>query len=83
MTTMHQLFDGSDAQSLPQGVSVPAFSAVAASKLAELQAQGFTVSGYSIERTESAEQVTRGFIDHSGLVGWWMPESRGLPTQPA
>lgn len=55
---------------------------VAARKLAELQAKGFTISGYSVERTEDNNQVTRGFITHGGLVGWWHPEN-AEPAAPA
>ena len=51
----------------------PAFSTVAAGKLAELQAKGFLITGYSIEKIEGG-QVTRGFVTHGGFVGWWAPD---------
>lgn len=49
----------------------PTFSAIAARKLVELRAKGFVANGVSIEKTEATGQVTRGFITHGGLVGWW------------
>jgi hypothetical protein len=60
----------------------PTFSRIASSKLAELQKMGFAISGYSVERTEDNNQVTRGFITHCGLVGWWHPEN-AEPAAPA
>lgn len=60
----------------------PAFSTVAAGKLAELQAKGFAVNGVSIEKTEGG-RVTRGFVTHGGLVGWWSPAKGSVGGEQA
>ena len=46
--------------------SVPEFSRIAKRKLADLQEQGFTITGYAIQRG-----TQRGFITNGGFVGWW------------
>lgn len=45
--------------------SVPEFSRIAKLKLDELQKQGFTITGYAIQRG-----TQRGFITNGGFVGW-------------
>ena len=46
--------------------SAPEFSRIAKRKLADLQEQGFTITGYAIQRG-----TQRGFITNGGFVGWW------------
>lgn len=46
--------------------SVPEFSRIAKRKMADLQEQGFTITGYAIQRG-----TQRGFITNGGFVGWW------------
>lgn len=55
----------------PPAPGVPEFSRIAKLKLTELQGQGFSVTGYAIQRG-----TVRGFIDSCGFVGWW----RGDPA---
>lgn len=55
----------------PRPQVVPDFNHVAAKKLKELQARGYTVTGYSIEKTSESGAVARGFITSGGFVGWW------------
>ena len=54
-------------------LTVPAFTPAAKHKLMSLLSQGFSVTGYSIERADPAWAPQRGFITHGGMVGWWLP----------
>lgn len=64
------------APAAPQAVSVPPFTPLAQRKLDDLLAQGFRVTGYSIERADVADWAPqRGFITHGGMVGWWTPQA--------
>ena len=72
----------------PQPQVVPGFNHVAAKKLKELQARGYTVAGYSIEKTSESGAVERGFITSGGFVGWWQgqhtnqqPQADALDTE--
>ena len=59
-----------------QQVTVPTFTAAAQYKLMSLLSQGFSVTGYSIERADVADWAPqRGFITHGGMVGWWLPHA--------
>lgn len=51
--------------------TVPDFTGVAARKLAELQANGYRITGYCFERQVEGTQPQRGFVDFAGFVGWW------------
>jgi hypothetical protein len=51
-------------------VNVPEFFPVAQRKLDALLADGWTINGYAIMKGEHR----RGFVDHGGFVGWWLPE---------
>ncbi len=52
----------------PQQAAQPEFTPIAKRKLAELQAQGYLINGYSLIHKE---KLTRGLIDSYGFVGWW------------
>ena len=56
-------------------LTVPAFTASAQHKLMSLLSQGFSITGYSIERADPAWAPQRGFITHGGMVGWWLPHA--------
>jgi hypothetical protein len=51
--------------------AAPTFTTVAAKKLAHLQAAGYQVNGYSIERVEDDGSVKRGAVTAGGMVLWW------------
>lgn len=53
---------------------VPDFNGVAARKLAELQQNGYRITGYCFERQVEGTQPQRGFVDSAGFVGWWRSE---------
>ncbi|WP_431152250.1 hypothetical protein [Acidovorax facilis] len=55
--------------------TVPDFTGVAARKLAELQANGYRITGYCFERQVEGTQPQRGFVDFAGFVGWWKAET--------
>lgn len=54
--------------------TVPDFTEHGARKLAELQANGYRITGYCFERQVDGTQPQRGFVDFAGFVGWWRPE---------
>lgn len=57
-----------------QAAQVPPFTTIAQHKLDNLLAQGFRITGYSIERADIADwSPQRGFVTHGGFVGWWRP----------
>jgi hypothetical protein len=56
-----------------QSLTLPDFTELGASKLAELQANGYRITGYCFERQVEGTQPQRGFVDFAGFVGWWMP----------
>lgn len=58
--------------------TVPDFTDLAARKLAELQANGYRITGYCFERQVEGAQPQRGFVDFAGFVGWWRPPEDGL-----
>lgn len=62
------------AQTMAQSAEAPKFLPVAARKLAELQAKGYVINGYSIMHPETRQ---RGLIDSSGFVGWWSNQDHG------
>jgi hypothetical protein len=51
--------------------AVPDFTELGARKLAELQANGYQITGYCFERLVEGSQPQRGFVDFGGFVGWW------------
>jgi hypothetical protein len=51
--------------------AVPAFTTVAAKKLTHLQADGYQVNGYSLERIEDDGSAKRGAVTAGGMVLWW------------
>ena len=53
--------------------TVPDFTELGARKLAELQANGYRITGYCFERQGEGTQPQRGFVDFAGFVGWWQP----------
>lgn len=55
----------------------PEFNGIAATKLADLLAQGYKVDGYAIRQPETG---WRGFITDAGFVGWWWPRAEGSVT---
>ena len=65
--------------------AVPEFTGLASQKLAELQRNGYRITGYCFERDVEGTRPQRGFIDSWGFVGWWRPEmvpgSTPQPTQ--
>jgi hypothetical protein len=61
---------------------VPDFTDLAARKLAELQANGYQITGYCFERLVEGSQPQRGFVDFGGFVGWWLPEQPGKRLAP-
>ena len=60
--------------------TVPDFTERGARKLAELQANGYRITGVCFERQVEGTQPQRGFVDFAGFVGWWRPEMR--PRSP-
>ena len=60
--------------------TVPDFTGVAARKLAELQQNGYRITGVCFERQTWGTQPQRGFIDSWGFVGWWRPDMQ--PSKP-
>lgn len=54
-----------------QSLTPPDFTDVAASKLADLLAKGYVITGYCFERQVEGTQPQRGFVDFAGFVGWW------------
>jgi hypothetical protein len=64
--------------------TVPDFTDVAASKLADLLAKGYVITGYCFERQVEGTQPQRGFVDFAGFVGWWRSEMQPRsPIAPA
>lgn len=62
---------------------VPDFTELGARKLAELQANGYRITGYCFERQTGGTQPQRGFVDFAGFVGWHQPVAvpfRCVPT---
>lgn len=57
--------------------TVPDFTDLAARKLAELEANGYRITGVCFERQVEGTQPQRGFIDSWGFVGWWRPYMTG------
>ena len=53
--------------------TVPDFTELGARKLAELQANGYRITGYCFERQVDGTQPQRGF------VGWWLPYLQTAP----
>lgn len=60
--------------------AIPDFTELGARKLAELQANGYRITGYCFERQVEGTQPQRGFIDSWGFVGWWRPGMQ--PSKP-
>jgi len=60
--------------------TVPDFTELGARKLAELQANGYRITGVCFERMDYGPQPHRGFIDSWGFVGWWRPGMQ--PSKP-
>ena len=62
--------------------TVPDFTGLAASKLADLLEKGFVITGVCFERQVEGTQPQRGFVDFSGFVGWWRPtlQTMGAPN---
>lgn len=58
--------------------TVPDFTELAARKLAELQQNGYRITGYCFERQVEGTQPQRGFVDFAGFVGWWKAPEDGL-----
>lgn len=56
--------------------TVPDFTELGARKLAELQANGYRITGYCFERQVDGTQPQRGFVDFAGFVGWWTADDR-------
>lgn len=56
--------------------TVPDFTELGASKLAELQANGYRITGYCFERQVEGTQPQRGFVDFAGFVGWWKADAQ-------
>lgn len=54
-----------------QSLTPPDFTELGARKLAELQANGYRITGYCFERQVEGTQPQRGFVDFAGFVGWW------------
>lgn len=61
---------------------VPDFTELGARKLAELQANGYRITGVCFERQVEGTQPQRGFVDFAGFVGWWRPtlQTMGSPN---
>ena len=53
--------------------TVPDFTELGASKLADLLEKGFVITGVCFERQVDGTQPQRGFVDFAGFVGWWRP----------
>lgn len=62
--------------------TAPDFTELGARKLAELQANGYRITGVCFERQVDGTQPQRGFVDFAGFVGWWMPEQPGKRLAP-
>jgi hypothetical protein len=60
--------------------TVPDFTGVADRKLAELQANGYRITGVCFERQVDGTQPQRGFVDFAGFVGWHQT-CRGIPRR--
>lgn len=62
--------------------TVPDFTELGARKLAELQANGYRITGVCFERQVEGTQPQRGFVDFAGFVGWWRPTTQitGAPN---
>ncbi|SER35744.1 hypothetical protein [Giesbergeria anulus] len=57
-----------------QPFAPPLFTSVATRKLQELLAEGYKITGYSVERQSddpTAVEPKRGFCTAGGFVGWW------------
>ena len=52
-------------------VDQPAMTTIAQRKLDDLLLRGYTISGYSICKTDPAGSLRHGFVTDAGLVGWW------------
>lgn len=65
-----------------QSLTLPDFTELGARKLAELQANGYRITGYCFERQVEGTQPQRGFVDFAGFVGWWRPTTQitGAPN---
>jgi hypothetical protein len=64
--------------------TVPDFTELGASKLADLLEKGFVITGVCFERQVEGTQPQRGFVDFAGFVGWWRPEMQPRsPIAPA
>lgn len=55
--------------------TVPDFTELGARKLAELQANGYRITGVCFERQVEGTQPQRGFVDFAGFVGWHQPSA--------
>ena len=56
--------------------STPKFIGTPKRKLDDLLTEGYSISGYAIERPiEGSPAPQRGFITVGGLVGWWWPNT--------
>lgn len=58
------------AQQEPARPAVPQFAGVAARKLADLQAQGWQINGYHIQR-QDGDTWRHGAVTSGGMVLWW------------
>lgn len=56
-----------------QSLTLPDFTELGASKLADLLEKGFVITGYCFERQVEGTQPQRGFVDFAGFVGWHQP----------
>lgn len=63
---------------------IPEFSRIAAQKLARLQADGYTVNGVHIQRTEDGRHK-HGAVTAQGMVLWWggLLDAAPQPEQPS
>ncbi|RWB08808.1 hypothetical protein [Mesorhizobium sp.] len=57
---------------------VPDLLPIAETKLAQLQALGYTINGFALWRDGK-----RGFIDYAGFVGWHHPNQPSAPLPPS
>jgi hypothetical protein len=62
--------------------TIPDFTELGARKLAELQANGYRITGFCFERLVEGSQPQRGFVDFGGFVGWWRAEMKEPPCAP-
>lgn len=62
--------------------TVPAFNSVARRKLSALQEQGYSITGYAIERASSDGGKERGYIDCAGFVCWWPTAPQSIQNAP-